>query len=103
MIKSTLQSAPTPTELNPPTPTELRLCKILTQTQTQKPLRMGEGEWVMVNRVRNFGDGNEASEMRKKMEKLRNREGRERKDRAECVDEREVSGGKHNKFFFFFF
>ena len=65
-------------------------------------MEMGEGEWVMVNRVRNFGDGNEASEMRKKMEKLRNREGRERKDRAECVDEREVSGGKHNKFFFFF-
>ena len=57
----------------------------------------------MVNRVRNFGDGNEASEIRKKMEKLRNREGRERRDRAECVDEREVSGGKHNNFFFFFY
>ena len=42
--------------------------------------------------VRNFEDGDEASEMREQMEKQRRN--RERRARAECVDEREVSGGK---------
>ena len=40
--------------------------------------------------VRNFGDGDEASEMREQMEKQRRN--RERRARAKCVDEREASG-----------
>ena len=56
-------------------------------------MEMGEGEWVRVNRVRNFGDGDEASEMRKQMEKQRRN--RERRALTECVDEREVLGERH--------
>ena len=32
-------------------------------------VEMGESEWVRVNRVRNFGDGDETLEMREQMEK----------------------------------
>ena len=59
-------------------------------------VEMGEGESGEKFRrwrwVRNFEDGDEASEMREQMEKQRRN--KERRARAECVDEREVSGGK---------
>ena len=58
---------------------------------------MGEGESGEKFRtwrwVRNFGDGDEASEMRKQMEKQRRN--RERRALTECVDEREVLGERH--------
>ena len=46
-----------------------------------------------------FRRGDEASEMREQMKKIRNREGRRRRDRTECVDEREVSGENIIKYY----
>ena len=70
-------------------------------------MEMGEGESGEKFRrwrwVRNFGDGDEASEMREQMKKIRNREGRRRRDRTECVDEREVSGENTIKYIYIFF